>query len=67
MVDRYTKVVLTTIAGALLGLLFRDSLSAQAQSDRPFKVVVCDQSGLLCAGVTRFPTVEGHSLLTVQN
>jgi hypothetical protein len=66
MVDRYTKVVLTIIAGSLLGLLFQNSFSAKAQSNQPIKVVICEQSGLSCAGVTRIGTIEGHALLTVQ-
>jgi len=54
MVDHYTKAVLTVIAAALVGLLVQNSIfSAQAQSSRPTKVVICDESGLNFAGVSR--------------
>jgi hypothetical protein len=68
MVDHYTKAVLTVIAAALVGLLVQNSIfSAQAQSSRPTKVVICDETGLSCAGVSRIGSVEGKALLTQQN
>jgi hypothetical protein len=68
MVDRYTKAVLTVIAVALVGLVAQNSLfPAQAQYGQLVKVVICDQSGLNCAGVSRIGSVEGKALLTQQN
>jgi hypothetical protein len=65
MVDLYTKTVLTVIAAALVGLLVQNSIpSAQAQYGRPTRVVICEESGINCAGVARMPGVEGHPLLT---
>jgi hypothetical protein len=63
MVDRYTKAVLTVIAAVLVGLFVKDSVfSAQAQYSRPTKVVICDEAGLECAGVSRLGSVEGKLL-----
>lgn len=68
MVDRYTKAMLTVIAATLIGLFVKDSVfSAQAQYSRPTKVVICDETGLQCAGVSRLGSVEGKALLTQQN
>ena len=57
MMDRYTKIVLTVIAGSLLLLnlqLMRNVdfiTNAYAQSGGVQKIAICDKYGMGCAGV----------------
>ena len=67
MIDFYTKAVLTMIAAVLAGLFIQNSsFQAKAQYSGPAKVVICDLSGINCAGVSRIGSVEGKFLLTRQ-
>jgi hypothetical protein len=52
-IDRYTKAVLTVIAGALLVLAAENATRpSNAQSGSPQKVVICEYpTGLNCAGI----------------
>lgn len=51
--DTYTKVVLTVIAVALVGMLLqRSAQSALAQQAAPIKVVICRLDGNVCANVS---------------
>ena len=50
-IDRYTKAMLTLIAGSLLALVAQNAIrSADAQSGHPSKVIICDLDGS-CAKV----------------
>ena len=57
MMDRYTKIVLTVIAGSLLLLnlqLMRNVdfiTNAYAQTGGVQKIAICDKSGNWCAGI----------------
>ena len=59
MMDRYTKIVLTVIAGSLLVLnlqLMRNVdfiNNAYAQTDGVQKVAICNDTGSLCAAVRK--------------
>ena len=67
MMDRYTKIVLTVIAGSLLLLnlqLMRNVdfiTNAYAQTGGVQKIAICDKRGNRCAGIT---TDGGHLLVT---
>ena len=58
MMDRYTKIVLTVIAGALLLLnlqLMRNVdfiTNAYAQTGGVQKIAICDKNGRICANVS---------------
>jgi hypothetical protein len=48
MNDRYTKVVLTVIAVALVGILLRGELRPPYAAGGITKVAICDASGEAC-------------------
>jgi hypothetical protein len=65
VVDRYTKVVLTVIAVALVILTAQNAMrSSQAQSFAPQKVQICDALGH-CATLTKHTTMVGGTPASV--
>jgi hypothetical protein len=49
LIDRYTKAVLTVIAGALIGIFAQNAINvSQAQQPPLQKVVICQTETLLC-------------------
>jgi hypothetical protein len=53
LIDRYTKAVLTVIAGALIGIFAQNAINvSQAQQPSLQKVVICQNGNpALCANV----------------
>ena len=51
--DKYTKIVLTVIACALVALVFQNTLEIKAANaaGKLTKVVICDPSGSPCANI----------------
>jgi hypothetical protein len=50
--DRYTKTVLTIIAGALVAIVAQNGIKAsKAQSDQVQRVAVCELRGAECASI----------------
>jgi hypothetical protein len=66
--DRYTKAVLTVIAGALCVIAAQNAISpAQSQAGLQ-RVVICDVRGQACAGVVAdSPTLRGGGALAVRS
>ena len=70
MVDRYTKVVLTVIAGCLLALVIQNAISpSQAKYGEVQKVQVCDGLGEQCGGMQKVQVCDrdGRDCATVES
>jgi hypothetical protein len=69
--DRYTKIVLTVIAMALVVLTCQNffevkSANAITQSNKPIKVTICSTSGGDCADIWNFSNGKGVGVYAVQ-
>lgn len=68
--DRYTKIVLTVIAAALVGLLVQNSISPTNAQGGVQRVAVCTVDGAKCASVHQAEVGYAHPLglsVVVQN
>jgi hypothetical protein len=68
--DRYTKIVLTVIAAALVGLLVQNSISPSVAQGGVQRVAICTIDGGKCASVYQDETGYGNPLglsVVVQN
>ena len=62
LTDRYTKTVLTVIAGALVAIVAQNAIKAShAQSDEIHRVAICDLRAVpaACANITQVGNVQG--------
>lgn len=51
LADRYTKIVLTVIAAALVGLLVQNAISPSVAQGTIQRVAICNITGDQCANV----------------
>ena len=62
LTDRYTKTVLTVIAGALVAIVAQNAIKAShAQSDEIHRVAICNLRAVpaACANITQVGNVQG--------
>ena len=62
LTDRYTKTVLTVIAGALVAIVAQNAINAtHAQTDEIRKVAICDLRAVpaACANIAGVGNVQG--------
>ena len=60
--DRYTKTVLTVIAGALVAIVAQNAINvSHAQNDEIRRVAICDLRAVpaACANITQVGNVQG--------
>jgi hypothetical protein len=61
--DRYTKTVLTVIAGALVAIVAQNTIKASHAQDGVQRVAICDLRAIACANVV--DVAGGQGVITL--